>query len=254
MTIPSLKFSLVPIGAVALLFTGCQSPNSQTAVAPATIKALQKSKVQESAPRFDFPWKGLEDYMAAQPGKKLMLIGYGSLLSKESAAETIKDAGNQQFPAVVASGAKRIFNYVIPPKVLAELGTHAPSREGAALNVVATGNPNDLVTGRLIEVGKEDLPGLKTREYGYHLRPVACVPWNDPKAKPFVAYVLAAEDPIVNGKRVVDNSLLPNRAYVEICLTGAREVSPQFADAFLDTSYLGDGRTSLRKWLREGAR
>lgn len=231
---------------VAIVLTGCQGSN---AVAPATKKALKAATAQKNAPSFDFPWTGLEDHMAKQPGGKLLLVGYGSLLSKESAAETIADAGKQQFPAVVASGAKRVFNYVIPPSVLKELGGMEKPREGAALNVVATGNSSDLVTGRLIEVGVKDLPGLKIREYGYHLRPVACVRWDDPEAKVFTAYVLVAEDPIVKGRRVVDNTLLPNREYVEICLTGAKEVSPQFAEAFLDTSYLGDGRTTVREWL-----
>ena len=60
--------------------------------------------------------------------------------------------------------------------------------------------------------------------------------------------MLAAEAAVVKGQRVVDNSLLPNPSYVEICLAGAKEVSPEFVTAFLDTSYLGDGRTTLRRW------
>ena len=235
----------------SLGLAGCQNTDPKHAIAPATVGILRASTVQERAPRFDFPWTGLEEYMAAQPGQKLLVIGYGRLLSKESAAETIGNAETQQFPPVVASGARRVFNYVIPPKVLKELDTKATSRERAALNVKATGEARDLVTGRLIEVSAKDLPGLKIREYGYHLRPVACVRWDDPKAKPFVAYVLAAEDPIVAGKRVVDDTLLPNPSYVKICLDGANEVSHRFAAAFLDSSYLGNGRTTLRQWLED---
>lgn len=94
-----------------------------------------------------------------------------------------------------------------------------------------------------------DLAGLREREYGYHLRPLACVRWNDKNATPFVAYVLVAEDPIVNGRRVIDYHLLPNPPYVEICVDGARCVSPQIERLDLTTSYLAGGKTTLQQWM-----
>lgn len=251
--------SALPLSRTSLLLLGlailssCQTrPAGQTAepIPAKAMRKLQEASAHIDAPSFNFPWKGIEKYMASQADGKLLLVGYGSLLNVESAGETV-DTRGQDFMPVIAAGAKRVFNYQIPPPVLKELGGHPSARESAALNVIATGHPGDLINGRIMKVAVNELPALRKREYGYHLRPVVCLPWNDPSAKPFVAYVLAAEEPIVKGQRVVNPELLPNPEYVKICLDGAKSVSPKFADVFLDTSYLGNGKTTLREWLAD---
>ncbi len=238
-------------GCVAI-FVGCQSGPEKSPDSLITEKQqlhLAAASARLDAPGFAFPWSGLEAYLAQQPGAQILVVGYGSLMSRESAAETIERAEEQDFAPVLAAGAKRVFNYVIPPKVLAELNTPRDSRERAASNVVVTGKADDVINGRLIAVKARDLAGMREREYGYHLRPVACVRWDDKTAEPFIAYVLVAEDPVVNGRRVIDNQLLPNPFYVEICLDGARSVSPQFERLYLKSSYLADGKTTLRHWM-----
>lgn len=46
-----------------------------------------------------------------------------------------------------------------------------------------------------------------------------------------------------------DNSLLPNKNYLDICLKGALDISEEFHNNFLDTTYLGDGR-SLNEYIQ----
>jgi len=234
------------MASLALVFSSCQQGDRRCCAAvprctaggtaaPVPETALRKLAAAMrslDAPSYQFPWRGLEADLARQPNKELLLVGYGSLLSRESAAETIAGAERQEFTPVIAAGAQRVFNYRIPPSVLEEMGGHSSPRESAALNVVVTGRSDDIINGRLIAVAIKDLPALRIREHGYHLRPVVCIPWGKDNAKPFTAYVLAAEEPIVNGQKVIDRPLLPNPPYVRICYQGAKSVSPQFADCF----------------------
>ena len=51
---------------------------------------------------FDYPWNGLEEEVAKMPEGKLLLVGYGSLLNRDSAARTIKDTPAEGHPPVLA--------------------------------------------------------------------------------------------------------------------------------------------------------
>ncbi len=214
------------------------------------LEKLASAQKQTSAREFDYPWKGLEEHIAKDKSERLLLVGYGSLINLESSSETIRGVNARDFFPVVAVGAKRVFNYRIPEDVLKELGGKAKPDEIAALNVVASGMATDVINGRILPVAASDLPALRKREYGYHLRPVTCIRWDAPEAEPFTAYVLCAEQPVVKGRRVIDPAIKPNPAYVKICSSGAASVSKEFENLFLDTSFLADGKTSLRHWLK----
>lgn len=194
---------------------------------------------------FDYPWNGLESYMADQPDRRIALIGYGSLLNPDSAARTISDTPLEGHPPVLAMGGRRLFNYVIPASALGRYPKTGAPRESAALNIEYSCSEHDLFNGRLIEVTLGDLEGLRKREYGYDLRPVAYVPWNNMKSAPKRAYVLVAEKACVGGRKVIDNTLLPQPGYAEICRKGAALVSPEFLTVYLKTTWLGDGARTL---------
>jgi len=198
---------------------------------------------------FEYPWNGLEEAVAAMPTKKLLLLGYGSLLNQESAARTIKDVPADNFRPVLAVGAFRVFNYVIPTSRLQLDGANS-GRERAALNVVYTKSPAHLVNGRLVMVGLGDLDALREREFGYDLRPVLCMQWSDWDSAPFIAYILVAVHPSVDGRRVTDDSILPHPAYARTCRAGANAVSEEFLELYLNTTYLSDRKTSLAVWER----
>ncbi|MFZ4775334.1 MAG: hypothetical protein ACOYM3_08235 [Terrimicrobiaceae bacterium] len=255
----------IAMTAIALLsgifLSGCYSPSEihpaaasgkKVKIPGRMLEKLASAQKQTSARGFDYPWKGLEKHIAKDKSGRLLLVGYGSLINLESSSETIRGVNAKDFFPVVAVGAKRVFNYRIPADVLRELGGKAKPDEIAALNVVATGRVTDVINGRILPISASDLPALRKREYGYHLRPVTCIRWDDPGAEPFTAYVLCAEDPVVQGRRVIDNAIKPNPAYVEICHSGAASVSKAFGDLFLETSFLADGKTSLRQLEQAG--
>src|SRR5262249_38496986 len=151
---------------------------------------------------FEYPWNGLEEAVAKMPENKLLAVGYGSLLNRDSAARTIKDTPREGHPAVLALGARRVFNYVIPEALLKSYGGNFPPRERAALNVDYPRSPADALNGRLLTVALADVAALRVREFGYDLRPVVCVCWGEWEVAPFTAYVLVAAEGTRDGRQV----------------------------------------------------
>ena len=215
-----------------------------------TFERLQAKLGCLDAKSFIYPWPELEETVAKTPGHTLLLVGYGSLLNRDSAARTIKDTPITDNPPVLALGARRVFNYLIPQRRLKFYGKVGNRRERAALNVDYARSPSYALNGRLLAVKASDLAALREREFGYDLRPVPCVRWGNWDAAPFVAYVLVAPAAARAGKKVIDNNALPNPAYARLCRAGARAVSENFLRLYLNTTYLADRKTTLAEWER----
>ncbi len=200
---------------------------------------------------FEYPWEGLEEAVVKMPGGKLLVVGYGSLLNRDSTARTIKDTPAEGYPPVLALGARRVFNYVIPEALLKSYGGNFPPRERAALNVDYTRSAADALNGRLLTVAPADIAALRVREFGYDLRPVICIRWGDWESAPFTAYVLVAAEARRDGRQVIDNNALPHPLYAAVCRAGARAVSEAFLQVYLETTFLADRKTSLAAWDKE---
>lgn len=208
-----------------------------------SLKARLAAQPPPEAPVFPFPWEGLEEYAAEHLAGRLPLVGYGSLLNKASAANTLH-ACTQRTPCI-AFGCRRVFNYRMPKAVLSRRGITQASTSIAALNVLATQNSHDVINGMLIAVELADIPALKLREFGYDLTPVYYLPWHDLDSISLsIAYVLCAPDIASRPEfQVTDSNLLPEPSYALLCEEGAAEVSQDFRDAFLATTYLADKDT-----------
>lgn len=212
---------------------------------------LQAALKKLDGAAFEYPWNGLEEAVAKTPGNGLLLVGYGSLLNRDSAARTIKDTPREGHPPVLALGARRVFNYVIPEALLKSYGVKFPPRERAALNVDYTRSPADALNGRLLLIAPADLAALREREFGYDLRPVVCVRWGEWEAAPFTAYVLVAAKGTRGGRQVIDNDALPHPLYAGLCRAGAQAVSEAFLQLYLETTFLADRKTNLVAWEKE---
>jgi hypothetical protein len=197
-------------------------------------------------------------FLRANRLEGLPLVGYGSLLNQASAARTIHPSARRQ--PVTALGARRVFNHRLDNETLRRYGAIDKRRDPgsvvdpraiAALNVIATGQPEDTLNGVLFEVPAADIPGLCGREEGYDLAPVVCVDFGLPAGGRFPAYILTCPDEPRGGFRRTDNGLTPHWPYLEVCLEGARAVSREFYEVFLATTFLADGRTSLAEWAPE---
>jgi len=200
-------------------------------------------------PLFEYPWGSLGDYLLSRPDSMLPVIGYGSLMNRDSASRTIPECGGLGFVPVGVAGARRVFNYCTPLPVLARRGGEFAPEQIAALNVEITGNVLDVVTGNLIPLHLSDLDGFREREFGYDLHPVRYAQLFSHELIVGEAWLLTARERFCNGRRVTDDQILPNPRYLEICRTGAGGTSPKFHELFLDTTVLADRATRLRDYL-----
>ncbi|HYH68683.1 MAG TPA: hypothetical protein VD866_28580 [Urbifossiella sp.] len=200
-------------------------------------------------PGYPYPWEGLEAALG-RAGRRLPLIGYGSLMDPGSAARTIRPGAERR--AVVAFGARRVFNYAMPYAVLTRLGWATDTSARAALNVYPTGNPADVLNGVRIEIPEADIPALRAREQGYDLRPLACLDWDEPAGRPAVGYVLCAPDNPPDGSQRTDDALTPQPDYARLCRDGAAGFGAAFEAFYLATTWLADRRTTAASWEAAG--
>lgn len=185
---------------------------------------------------FAYPWEGLEDFLERDSDGRLYLVGYGSLMNRESAALTLPQR-EETLPPVVASGCRRIFNYRMPDAAFTRYGPAKSPRHRAALNVEMTGDPQDSVNGVVQVIEAKDLEGLRSREVDYRLVSVQASDWESGAARPEPFFILVFESPY--------RDLLPHSGYVEVCANGARRISEDFYVTFITNSFLADGATRL---------
>lgn len=217
---------------------------------PAQRIAIETLLAESSDYCFDYPWNGLEEKLSEAGENHLKMIGYGSLLNPESAARTISNTPKIGHPPVIAFGAKRLFNYVMPQDVIARysVGVKYPGNMCAALNTRFTGKVDDVLNGRVISLHIEDLDALRDREKGYNLMPVSFLPWDDIGSTPLLGFVLCATERPWQGNVYVNDSIEPFPPYLQVCRDGVELVSREFHRCFLDTTKLADGVTCLAEW------
>ena len=198
---------------------------------------------------FVHPWNGLEACLRESGEGALRLVGYGSLVNAASAAMTVSGSGLRGPTPVVAFGVRRVFNYVMDPANSNYSRSVRPNAR-ALLNVRKSGKMDHALNGTLLEVGLEDLPALRERESDYDLAPVACLNWGGEDRSSFIAWILVCGEGGERGKRRVDNQLLPHREYYSICREGAKSYGSEFLSAWLESTFLGDGETTVGAWER----
>ncbi|MGK0238110.1 MAG: hypothetical protein ACI92G_001574 [Candidatus Pelagisphaera sp.] len=207
-------------------------------------------EVLEKFPAFAYPWEGLEDFMDSRGMSVLPLVGYGSLINKESAERTVNVDGVADRRAVTGYGAVRVFNYRIPSKLLEErYGIPAPSKNVSALNCEISGLAKDSFNGILTHVSRDRLGALREREKSYSLKPIVYRLWNESEGALEVAFVFELL-PDKSGKTTpYDNSIFPHIAYTRLCQEGALAISPEFLAFFNETCFLADKKTRLSDYV-----
>lgn len=193
-----------------------------------------------------FPWSELDDILSSTG--YLSLAGYGSLMNSRSLAETVAVRDASHGMPIIARGAIRVFDYIIPSAFLKQYGVPDGSNECAALNLRWTGRQEDHFNARLVRVASTDLDLLREREHGYDLVPVALERWHKADRPPATGYALCAP-PSTTKEALTNPRSLPCAPYLEKCLQGASEVSTHFRDFFIHSTYLADGQTPLESFL-----
>lgn len=195
-----------------------------------------------------YPWYDLEEELRADPGRRIQLFGFGSLVNPQSASYNLR----RRVGPAIAFGLKRVFNYQDHFLHSCNVGCPAPGypHEQAKLNAALADDPTHLINGIIYEVDAEDLVRLRPRERGYDLEKLHVVDYID------------AQDPHCKRPRIIETYFLratsdhqtstrnlPDINYLNVCAEGVRPYGSAFARLFLDTTYLSDGTTPLSHWL-----
>jgi len=206
--------------------------------------ALDQAK--SSLPAFPYPWEGLEDQMDSRDESYFPLVGYGSLINQTSAAKTINVGDDAARQAVVAFGAKRIFNYRMPADLLeSRYGMTTADHDIAALNCETTYRVEDMFNGILTSVRRDTLDALRDRERHYGLRPIVYLKWDDLSSTPTVAYIFECLPAEGIAEHPYDSSIAPQPTYTQLCRQGSQAISDDFLGFFDKTTFLADKATPL---------
>ena len=192
-------------------------------------------------------WQGLEELLAAEGVERLRLLGFGSLVNADSAAATLAEDAARGGTAVMAYGARRVFDYRMDGANSRYLLPEAPDAR-ALLNTRVTGDPADRLNGVLLETPLGDLAALREREADYSLARVAFRPWGMEEVGS--AWILTCEPGTRAGRRRIRMNLTPNPCYYQVCREGAASFGPEFLQTWLDTTFLADGATRVADWER----
>ena len=211
------------------------------------LKTINK-KMDEARlkPVFHYPWASLERELKTQGISKFPMVGYGSLVNIKSAAVTLQDKSLKRNRPVIAFGARRIFNYIMPKNV--ERYGPVSDHNCAALNVQTTNKITDTVNGILFEITLDEISAIRSREIGYDLVPVATKNWNENKDPPFLAYILRCLDRPHIEKKLTSSNIVPHKKYYLTCRDGALQLGKDFLQFWLVTTYLADGVTPVSNW------
>ena len=192
---------------------------------------------------------------------RVQVVGYGSLLSEGSARRTAPSLTG--FRVVRVPGYVRVFSKVSltwrarhergDPRAIAVLAARA--REGASF------------LGTTFEIDERDFLALFEREHHYRWVEVACeeaagsvttgrmcAEWNDADYR-LNRCVTEAEHRRRVGRHhdgaLWRDDVLPSAPYLAACLAAARALGPAVEDDFGRTTFLADGRTTIRSWLAD---
>jgi hypothetical protein len=191
----------------------------------------------------------------------ITVVGYGSLLSEESARKTAP--GLSGFRLVSVTGYKRIFNKV----GIIFLQTGIADINTPYLSSCATRSaPEVTIVCSAFECSEAEFLNIYEREHRFRWIEVAlssavsqdagriCTEYNDTdyRLNKCVTDKVYFErvGRYYTGK-IWRNDILPNKRYLALCLKAAATHGTQVLDNFLDTSFLADGTTPLRRYLAE---
>jgi hypothetical protein len=246
-----MKSHMDPSMPIAGISSADTSTSRDCGIPDTTICNLIASIPKNRLPGMNYPWGNLESDLRNLETSTFDLIGYGSLLNPDSAKRTIKDTPENGHPPVLAIGATRVFEYVMPQSMIDEHPEKFEPQKKAALNLRYSPTNRSLFNGRLLTVRVQDIEALRNREKGYDLQPVVYVPWGEWNAEPKNAYVLVARKQIMDGRQLVDETAEPFPPYEKTCRDGAALVSKPFLDFYLRTTYVGKDQLPLSQYLKK---
>lgn len=192
----------------------------------------------------------------------ISVVGYGSLLSETSARETVP--GLRNFRLVEVAGYRRIFNKV-GIVFISRHGADPQSREVASCSTLA--DPATTIICSQFECTRQEYAELIEREHRFEWVEVATSSLHSGEASTGLMCTTSRDEYYRSHKcatqeeyqqrvgqfyqgRIWREDILPFPRYLGFCLQAAAEHDEIVINNFLDSSYLADGRTTLRAYLK----
>ncbi|WCJ23425.1 hypothetical protein M5689_005451 [Euphorbia peplus] len=200
------------------------------------------------------------------PSGLISICGFGSLLSERSARSTFPDLEN--FRVAKLNGFRRVFAHVAP--IFFERGIAKPEtkhlQEISSLSVEPYEGETLVVT--VFEIEKSGIPAFMDRELEFRFlavmpetldgKPydspaVLCARYSDEEF--FQIRCKGSKDVYFqhygryNINKIWRDDILPCRAYLRHCVLAAKNLGNTAYDNFLDHTFLGDRKTTIREYL-----
>lgn len=218
--------------------------------------SLPKSTAEELSDESDFE-------KIVSPEGFISICGFGSLLSERSARSTFPDLIN--FRLARLRGFRRVYAHAAP--VFFERGIAKPeTKEISSLSVEPYDSETLIVT--VFEIQKTEIPSFMKREIEFrflavfpetldgHLYTnpaVLCARYSDEeffhvrcKGDKEIYHQLYGQYDI---HKIWRDDILPCRTYLRHCVLAAKNLGEDALNSFLDHTYLGDRKTTIREYL-----
>lgn len=193
----------------------------------------------------------------------ISVVGFGSLLSEQSARETVPDLCNHRLVRV--PGFRRIFNKV----GVVFISRHGQSPQSRELASCSTEPAADCcIIAAQFECSESDFAALYEREYRYRWVEVETEALDGAERSQARMCTGYSDHEYRLNKCITDSEyhrrvgqyydgalwrddIVPFPRYLRFCLLAAAGHGRHVLDNFLDTSFLADGKTSIRQYLNQ---
>ncbi|KAG2619820.1 uncharacterized protein LOC120665755 [Panicum virgatum] len=199
----------------------------------------------------------------AAPGGRISVVGFGSLLSERSARSTFPDL--EGFRVAALRGFRRVFAHAAP--IFFERGIAVEAtKEFSSLSVEPC--EGELIVVTVFEIKEEEVPAFIEREHEFRFlavvpegldgvpftnQAVVCARYSDEEY--FKERCQGSKEIYnqrygrVNIDKIWRDDILPCRLYLRHCVLAAKNLGEPAYSNFLDHTYLGDRKTTIREYL-----
>ncbi|KAG6756925.1 hypothetical protein POTOM_037224 [Populus tomentosa] len=236
---------------------------SGSRIPPRQLSLIMSSAISRPEPIELRDDSDFRSFLSSSDSDLISVCGFGSLLSERSARSTFPDLLN--FRVARLNGFRRVFAHVAP--IFFERGIAKPeTKEISSLSVEPSEGESLVVT--VFEIEKSEIPAFMERELEFRF--LAVVPETlDGKPFDFPAVLCArySDEEFFQvrckgskeiyfqhyGRYNIDkiwrDDILPCRAYLRHCVLAAKNLSDAAYNNFLEHTFLGDRKTTIREYL-----
>eukprot|EP00258_Populus_trichocarpa_P049535 XP_024465554.1 uncharacterized protein LOC112328829 [Populus trichocarpa] len=236
---------------------------SGSRIPPRRLSLIMSSAISRPEPIELRDDSDFRSFLSSSDSDLISVCGFGSLLSERSARSTFPDLLN--FRVARLNGFRRVFAHVAP--IFFERGIAKPeTKEISSLSVEPCEGEGLVVT--VFEIEKSEIPAFMERELEFRF--LAVVPETlDGKPFDFPAVLCArySDEEFFQvrckgskeiyfqhyGRYNIDkiwrDDILPCRAYLRHCVLAAKNLSDAAHSNFLEHTFLGDRKTTIREYL-----